>query len=262
MTGPFPEASRPPGERSLTLPARVIVSLRAGFVLAVANVVCVVILSWAWVNVRTEAKTITVTGSAKKAIQSDLIVWSGRVSAGDADLPKAYDALKAAVDKTLAYLKKQNVAEKDITVSSITTAKHYVKDKEGRDTDKISSFELAQTIEVTSIDVTHVADVARRITELIKEGVLLESAPPSYVYTKLADLKITMLAEATKDATTRADQIARHSGAKLAQIREARMGVMQINPIHSQDVSDAGNSDISSFEKEITAVVHARFALE
>jgi hypothetical protein len=39
------------------------------------------------------------------------------------------------------------------------------------------------------------------------------------------------------------------------------MGVMQINPIHSQAVSDRGNNDTSSFEKEIMAVVSARFAL-
>lgn len=262
MTGPFQTPAGPAAERTLPLPTRVVVSLRAGAVLAVANIICVLIFSWVWIRVRTEAKTITVTGSAKKAIQSDLIIWTGRISASDADLAHGYDTLKAAVDKTVAYLKREKVADEYVTLSSITTMKHYVKDKEGHDTDKISSFELAQSVEVTSTDVAHVADVARRITDLIKEGVFLESGPPSYIYTKLADLKITMLAEATRDATTRAEKIAQNSGAKLAQIREARMGVMQINPVHSEEVSDRGNNDTSSFEKEITAVVHAAFALQ
>jgi len=40
------------------------------------------------------------------------------------------------------------------------------------------------------------------------------------------------------------------------------MGVMQINPIHENDVSGSGNSDTTSYEKEITAVVAARFTLQ
>jgi|ERR1041384_5253644 hypothetical protein len=89
----------------------------------------------------------------------------------------------------------------------------------------------------------------------------LESEAPKYLYTKLGDLKIAMLAEATSDAAARAQQIASNSRAKLGPIRDARMGVMQINAIHSNDVSGYGNNDTTSLEKEITAVVSARFEL-
>ena len=71
-----------------------------------------------------------------------------------------------------------------------------------------------------------------------------------------------MLADATKDATARAQQIAANSGASLGPIRDARMGVMQINPVHSNAVSDSGNNDTTSYEKEITAIVSARFELD
>lgn len=249
-------------ERSVSLPAKIVVTLRAGALLAAANVVCAIIIAWAWTHVRTEPNVISVTGSAKKAIQSDLIVWTGRVSVNNADLAQGYDDLKAAVGKTLEYLRGENVADQSITVSSISTQKHYVRDDKGHDTDKVSSFELVQTIQISSAEVQRVAEIARKITELIKEGVLLESNSPEYHYTKLADLKISMLAEATKDATARADQIAQNSGATLGAIREARMGVMQITPIHSSAVSDMGFNDTSSFEKEITAVVSAKFSLE
>ena len=40
------------------------------------------------------------------------------------------------------------------------------------------------------------------------------------------------------------------------------MGVMQINPKNVSDVSDTGNNDTSSLEKEITAIVTARFEVE
>jgi hypothetical protein len=48
----------------------------------------------------------------------------------------------------------------------------------------------------------------------------------------------------------------------LGAIRDARMGVMQINPLHSTAASDTGNNDTTSMEKEITAVVSARFELD
>lgn len=261
-----PPQARPAGperpERSLALPAKITVSLRAGVMLALANVVCALILAGAWTKVRTPPETIKVTGSAKKQIVSDLIVWRSSVSVNEADLQKAYDALKVGTEKTRAYLTQHGVPEQGTTVLPIAIDKHYARDASGNPTDQVSSYNLSQTIEVTSRDVQKVADIARRITELIEQGVQIESQAPSYHYTKLADLKVTMLAEATKDATERARQIADNSGAQLGTIRTARMGVMQINPIHSNDVSGYGNSDTSSYEKEIMAVVGAEFALQ
>lgn len=248
--------------KGISLPTRVIVSLRAGVILAIANVLCVCILSWAYMHTKAEPKVISVTGSAKKAIQSDLIVWSADISADDANLPAAYSKLKDSTDRAMQFLKSKGIAPEQITVSSISTEKHYVKDAKGNNTDQVSSYELKQNIQVSSGEVARIDEVGRTITELIKDGVMLESHEPQYIYTKLADLKITMLAEATKDATTRARQIAANSGAKLGSIREARMGVMQITARYDNDVSDYGMNDTSSFEKEITAVVSARFALE
>lgn len=251
-----------PSERQVSLPSKVVVSLKAGALLAIANVVCVLIFSWAWMHVRAEPKVITVTGSAKKAIESDLIIWSGRISATDTNLTVGYDKLKTSTDKAMAYLRGKGIAEKQITVSSINTTQHREKDAKGNPTEKIAAYELSQAIEITSHDINRVSAVSREITGLIKEGVLLESDSPRYIYTKLADMKITMLAEATKDATLRAQQIAHNSGATLGSIVEAKMGVMQITAIHDNDVSGSGVNDTSSFEKEITAVVNVRFSLK
>lgn len=248
--------------RSFTLPAHVTVSLRAGFVLAIANIICVAILVWAYLHAKGAENLISVTGSAKQTIVSDLIVWQTKISANHTDLVAGYAALKSATEKTVAWLKSQGVPETQIKLSAVWTKKNYVRDEKGNPTDKVSSFDLIEKVEIASTDVVKVSEVARKVTDLIEQGVMLESQPPAYHYTKLADLKIVMLAEATKDATTRAQQIASNSGATLGSIRDARMGVMQINAIHSTDVSDYGNNDTTSLEKEITAVVSAKFELK
>lgn len=241
---------------------RVVVSLRAGFVLALANVVCVAILAWAYLQTRTADQVINVTGSAKKTILSDLIVWEAIVSARDKDAVAAYESLKRASDRTVAYLKEHGVPESAISLAAISTQRNFARDAKGNPTDELTSYDLTRVVRVSSADVRGVGAIASQASELLKEGILLESQPPQYLYTKLADLKVEMLAEATKDASMRARQIADNSGSSLGGIREARMGVMQINPLHSTDVSHSGNNDTSSLEKEITAVVSAKFAVE
>lgn len=248
-------------DSGVPLPAKVVVSLRAGFVLAIANVLCVAILAWAFLRVKGEAKVINVTGSARKQIESDLVVWRGTVLVNDKDLVRGYTSLQAATDRTAAYLREHGIPDGQVTLSAVATKRNMVRDPKGNATDETSSYDLSRTVTITSPDVRGVARVGAQATELIKEGVMLESDPPQYHYTKLADLKIEMLAEATKDATARARQIADNSGARLGAIRDARMGVMQINPVHSTAVSDSGNNDTTSLEKEISAVVSARFEL-
>jgi uncharacterized protein len=262
-------------DQSSPKPSRMIVSLQVGGIFfALANVICVAILAWAWLSVRLEPKTLNVTGSAKKQIDSDRIVWDGGLSAQDADLTKAYDKLKSSADKVLAFLKANGIPESDITFSQITTQKHFAKqivpqpEVNGTpqppaiiDTDQVKDYLLTQSVEVSSTDMVKVPEVARSVTSLIKDGVEIDSGSPMFLYTKLSELKIDMLAEATRDATLRATQIITNANGRLGKLVEARMGVMQINPRGSSATSAEGNNDTTSFAKEITAVVEARFEL-
>ena len=105
----------PPG----ATPQKVVISLQVGgFFFALANVICVAILAWTYLSVKLEPKTIEVKGSAKKAIESDLITWSGTITARDPDLTKAYDKLKADADHVAAFLKEKGVPETEITFSA------------------------------------------------------------------------------------------------------------------------------------------------
>jgi uncharacterized protein len=255
-------------------PSRMIVSLQVGGIFfAIANVICVAILAWTYLSVKLEPKTIEVKGSAKKNIESDLITWSGSYTARDAELVKAYEKLKSSADKIAAFLKAKGVPESEITFSAVSTSKTFVKEivqpREGSnaqplvvDTQKVEHYTLTQYVTIESKDMKKVPEVARSITSLIQEGIEIDSGSTQYLYTKLSELKINMLADATKDATTRATQIVTNANGKLGKLVEARMGVMQINPKGSSATSAEGNNDTTSLEKEITSVVTARYQLD
>ena len=270
--------------RAGTLPGKVVVTLKAGGVFfAIANVICVGMIVWGYLTLKMEPKTLQVTGSARKAITSDLVTWSGTITAKDPVLVKAYEQLKERSDKVQAYMVAHEIPAGDIKFSAINTERRYEKKailpadsdkwkealKVGSDrvaiqptietTDKVEMYTLTQEVCIESHDTKQVPEVARSITELIRDGVEIDSGACSYLYTKLSELKIDMLAEATKDATARAQQIVTNANGSLGKLVEARMGVMQINPKNVPGTSAEGNNDTTSLDKEITAIVSVRF---
>lgn len=205
---------------------------------------------------------IMVTGSAKQQITSDLIVWTGSFNAKSPVLQDAYTKLEADKTKVMDYLVKQGVPKDSIVFSSINTNTYYIVLPSGQYTSDVDYYELNQTVTISSGEIDKVTEVSRNVTELINEGIQFQSNAPQYMFTKIADMKVTMLAEATKDARKRAEMIAENAGNKLGQLKYADMGVIQIAPLYSNEVSDYGMNDTYSLEKEITAIVHCEFEIK
>src|SRR5205823_4867456 len=88
--------------------------------LALALVAATAIAAGTWksVRVRPADRKIRITGSAKKRIKSDLIEWSATVDAHAPDRTAAYKQLKAGVERTVAFLKKQGIKPDEIEPQS------------------------------------------------------------------------------------------------------------------------------------------------
>lgn len=233
----------------------------AGFALAVALVLSSIVMAWAITQNKKSDQTITVTGSARKRIKSDLVIWRAGVSY-QGSRQEAYKALTEGISRVKQYLVSKGIPEQQITISSISSTTLHPKDSNGNETSEISGYSFRQEVQVRSEDVDKIERIAREATELLNQDILIESGAPEYYYTKIADLKIEMLAEAAKDAKVRAQQVALSTGSQIGSVRTARMGVMQITAADSNEVSDAGINDTSSLEKDITAVVNVGFAVD
>ncbi len=234
-----------------------------GLCIALGTIVSTVIFSNGLMTImKFKQEVISVTGSAEKKITSDYTVWKLNFLRRDPAMTVAFNKLKEDLKVVKAYLLEKGIPENEMTLSPVTTEILYKKtEKEGKDTNEIEGYRLSRTVEVRSYDVDKTTRVSREATELIDQGIELISNAPEYFYTKLAELKIEMLREATKDAKTRAGEIAFSSGNKIGVIRSAKMGVFQITPVNSYDVSDYGSNDTSSLEKKVNAVVKADFAI-
>ncbi len=234
-----------------------------GVCIAVATIASSVILSGGFLKVmKFTREQISVTGSATKEIRSDYIVWRGEFSRREVDLKTAYTNLRSDLDKVKAYLNSKGVKEDELTICQVATETVYKKNEKGNDTNDIQGYRLSQGVEIRSYDVDKIDKVAREVTELIDQGIEFTSLAPEYFYTKLDELKVEMLAKATQNAKQRAESMVKATGNKIGLMRNARMGVFQITPATSTDVSDWGVNDTSSLDKKVMAVVTVSFAIE
>lgn len=205
---------------------------------------------------------LEVTGSAKRPIRSDYIVLRFSLSSQEPTAKAAYQALKQQTERLQAYLREQEVPDDAVTLSAIQTSSVPEITANGRSTGKILAYRLSQNLEIRSDEVEKYTELSQQANELITEGINLVSQPPQYLYTKLPQLRVEMIAEASQDAQARARAIAKSTGNKVGAIRSAKTGVFQITSRNSTDVSDYGIYDTSSLEKDITAVVSVQFGME
>jgi hypothetical protein len=250
-------------------------TFRSALALSIAIVLASMIASSAFLKAKRLDQTIKVTGSAKKRIKSDLVVWRASVSAEAATLADTYAGLSRDVEKTKAFLISQGFPENQIVVSAVTTTpiRSSARGAAAQESlpggmtpgalgGHVTGYRLLQSLEIRSSEIDKLTEVSRRVTQLIHQGILLESNEPEYLYTKLAELKVVMLADAARDARERAAQIVSSAGGKVGEIRSAEMGVMQVNAADANEISGYGVNDTKSIEKDILAVVHVTFALD
>ena len=228
-------------------------------ILAVAVIISAYLFSHAFQYRNQSDNTISVTGLGKKDFVSDLIVWSGSFSRKNFTLKDAYAALDADRENIKNYLSGKGIDANEIVFSAVNFNKDYnfTYNENGSTREQIfTGFTLTQTVTVQSKDVNKIENISRQSSELINSGIEFYSNPPEYYYTKLAELKIQMIAEATKDAQVRAKSIAENAGAGLGNLKKSDMGVFQITGQNSsEDFSYGGSFNTAAKNKTANITV-------
>lgn len=207
-----------------------------------------------------ERRIIRVTGSAETNFTSDLIAWNGNYNRTAFELRDAYAQLKQDENNIKNYLKRKGITDKEIIFSSVKIDRQYSTryNEEGRITgNDFAGYMLTQTVKVESSDIPKVEALSREITELIETGIELNSPEPLYFYTKLADLKLDLLAKAAEDAKKRAEIIAKNTDGSVSGVNRANMGIFQITGQNSnEDYSYGGAFNTTSKNKTASITVN------
>ena len=233
-------------------------------IIGLVIIISTMLLAHAWVHSHERSSSIDVTGLASKDFVSDLIVWDCSFTRKSPDLKTAYADLKKDADQLKQYLISKGIKENEIVFEAINIFKEFenVKDKNDFEKQVFTGYTLSQCVRVESKDVDHVETISREVTELINSGIELNSELPRYYYTKLAELKIEMLASASKDARNRAENITENAGGSITVLKNAEMGVFQITALNSTEgYSWGGTLNTSSKRKTASITVKLRFSV-
>lgn len=233
---------------------------------ALGLIIAVAFLGNAIKNRNNTNNIISVTGLGAKKFTSDLITWSGSFSKNNTDLKSAYDELANDRNVISDYLKSKGIKNSEMVFSAVDIQKNFrsYTDSNGNYVQgEFSGYNLTQTVSIESKEVAKVENISRNITEIINRGIEFTSSTPQYFYTKLAEVKQQMIADATKDAKERAQKIAENAGSSLGNLKKASMGVIQITaPNSGEDYSWGGAFNTSSKEKEASITIKLDYQVD
>lgn len=235
-------------------------------IIGLAVITSTFLLTNAFKNRNNSNDTISVTGLGSKDFESDLIVWNSSFSKKSFNLKDAYAELENDRKAIQKYLIGKGVKPSEIIFSAVSIHKDYttVTDQYyNTRSETFNGYNLTQSVQVESKEVEKVENVSREVTELINLGVELYSSAPEYYYTKLSELKLEMVAEATKDAKLRAEKISENAGSKLGDLKKSDMGVFQIVAQNSsEDYSWGGSFNTSSKNKTATITIKLVYKID
>lgn len=231
----------------------------AATVLSVGAIIVAGIGAYTAYDIKLAADNIEVTGSAKEAVVADTARWVLNLEArtGPNDLENGYRLLDSATEKIATYLRAQGF--EDFETPAITSAPSYVYPQFG---DPIfTGFSVNRQVLVRSGDVEAINNLAKSIEPFSGAGYNVTTQAVELTYSKLDEVRVTLLSKAIQDAQARAEAIAKESGRTVGTLRTSSSGVVQVLPQGGVDISDYGSYDTQSMNKEVMVTVRAKFEL-
>lgn len=204
-------------------------------------------------------ETLSVTGSAKTHVTSDqakLVIFLSRIAFSN-DLSNGNKSIANDLALTEDLLKKSGIDTANIIESPVSMNQMY-----DQNVSTNTRYQLYQTITVHSDDVNKLTEISKKIPTLSAQGAIVSVQSLEYYYSKLPDLRVSLLTEAVKDAKARAEKIAAGTGRSVGNIQNASAGVVQVLTPNSVDISDYGSYDTSAIEKDVMVTVKASFRLK
>ena len=206
--------------------------------------------------------TVVVTGSYSQNVTSDSGNFSFELTSRAQTKAQAYETINKQRPEVIKYLESKGFKKDEIDIKTPSGYNTYKMMQNGNSSNEIAYYNLSQNFTVRSNDVKLIKEVSSDISNLISQNIDINAYEPQYFYSKLSDMKVKMLQEATKDAKSRASAMLKSTNNRVGKIQSVKMGVFQVTPVDSNDVSDMGISDTSSIEKKITSVANVTFSVK
>jgi hypothetical protein len=183
---------------------------------------------------RAADRYVEVKGLAEQEVTADLALWPLRyVTTGD-DLSVAQGQITRSTRQVFTFLGRHGIDTAAVQLQALEVSDAFANRFSGERGGP--RYVIQQTVMVRSAKPEVVMAASQRVSELVGAGVVLSSSGeygiggPTFVFTRLNQLKPAMVKAATANARAAAEQFAADSRTELGGIRHANQGVFVILP--------------------------------
>lgn len=196
-------------------------------------------------------RSVTVRGLSERIVKADLAVLPLKFAAAGDDLQAVQADIDADTAAVRRFLAAQGYQPGEIDLGRLEVTDQYAREYQQQNV--AARYRVAQTVIVRTTNVDRVQATTRQLDQLIRQGVVLQDyTGPSYIFTKLNDVRPAMIAQATASARTGAQQFARDAGTQLGGIRSATQGSFEI--LGRDEIGYDANSQVFKKLRVVTTV--------
>jgi len=176
-------------------------------------------------------RTVTVKGLSEKEVQANIAIWPLKFSEAGNNLNSLTSSINEKNKKVRIFLNENGFTNDEISISAPS-----IIDKQA---DQYSNHQQiryryfgSSIVNIYTKNVAKVKSVQKKIGELSVFDIVMVTDDYQYktqfLFTKLNDVKPSMIEEATKNARQVAEKFATDSDSKLGKIKSARQGQFSI----------------------------------
>ena len=199
-------------------------------IIAVSVVLLGLLLKTGIENIMKQDRTVNVKGLSVREVKADHVIWPIVHHEVGNNLQEMYQSVERKNQINISVLLNQGIGEKEISIGQMQTqdGKNIYSNEQAA-----NRYHITANITVSTDKVDLVCQLLAKYSELLKEGVAITGNgdyenPIQFQYTKLNDVKLPMIEEATKKAREAGEKFAQDSGSKLGKIKEANQGVISM----------------------------------
>lgn len=197
-------------------------------------------------------RTVSVRGLSERDVESDIVLAPINITFNTDSLDEGYSNINSVNNKLLSFLKESGIKDEEITVCPIAVedkASYYMGYNKDSTTKELR-YKITQNVNISSNKIMIVKNILLNLSKITQNGVLIQANYVEYIFTKLNEIKPSMIEEATLNAREVAQKFAQDSKSQLGKIQSANQGTFTIN------TRDSNNPHIKTIRVVSTIVYY------
>ncbi|MBP7742148.1 MAG: SIMPL domain-containing protein [Aliarcobacter sp.] len=176
-------------------------------------------------------RTVIVKGLSEKEVIANIVLWPIKFTVIENSLDKLNAKVENDTNEILSFLEKNGINKDEITVNSPAIIDKMANEYSNQEVQV--RYLANRAINIYSTNTQKVREISGRLFELSKKEILFKiddfDSKIEYEYTKLNEIKPSMIEEATSNARDVALKFAKDSNSKLGKIKKASQGQFVIS---------------------------------